>query len=74
MLFAGGQALLQTYKLTNLQTYTQIFSQHSGISSHSFGRSYSNNNNKDNNEDKNDNDNYNQNMTLPEWDIKQERY
>ncbi len=29
-----------TYKLTNLQTYTQIFSQYSGISSHSFGCSY----------------------------------
>jgi hypothetical protein len=33
-----------TYKLTNLQTYkltyTQIFSQYSGISSHSFGRLY----------------------------------
>jgi hypothetical protein len=37
MLFAGGRTHLQTYKLT----YTQIFSQHSGISSHSFGRSYS---------------------------------
>ncbi len=27
-----------TDTLTNLQTYTQIFSQYSGISSHSFGR------------------------------------
>ena len=38
MLFAGGRTHLQTYKLTNLQTYTQIFSQYSGISSHFFGR------------------------------------
>ncbi len=36
MLFAGGWTHLQTYKLT----YTQIFSQYSGISSHSFGRLY----------------------------------
>ncbi len=40
MLFAGRRTHLQTYKLTNSQTYTQIFSQYSGISSHSFGRSY----------------------------------
>jgi hypothetical protein len=36
MLFAGGRTHLQTYKLT----YTQIFSQYLGISSHSFGCSY----------------------------------
>ena len=36
MLYAGGRTHLQTYKLT----YTQIFSQYSAISSHSFGRSW----------------------------------
>jgi hypothetical protein len=36
MLFARERTHLQTYKLT----YTQIFIQYSGISSHSFGRSY----------------------------------